>query len=173
MLPFCPIKYNEMALSQFSSRRSRLVALVIAALALAHFALSVILWTLFAGKGFIRRSDWPQICSAIVLLAVFIVAFCLAWRGLRISRFLILGAFILAAMCFWHDIGRQRYQLRGWLAQGNNNYDFTYLTWWWYEERHTAWSELEHHPYQTRTWSILGLWEHSYRHYDDRPARAR
>src|SRR4051812_28240395 len=67
---------NEMALSQFSSRRSRLVALVIAALAHAHFALSVILWTLFAGKGFIRRSDWPQICSAIVLLAVFILAFC-------------------------------------------------------------------------------------------------
>jgi hypothetical protein len=162
-----------MALCHFSSRRSRLIALIIAGAGLAHFALSILLWGFVAAMGYFARSDWTRIWSAIVLLAAFIMALLFAWRGLRISRVLMLAAFILAAVCFSYDLGHQRYQFRWWLAEGDYMYDYTYLTWWWYEERHTAWSDREQPSYQIRTWSILGLFEHSYRHYQERSSRAK
>ena len=83
-----------------------------------------------------------------------------------------LGAFIVAAVCLWYDVGHHRYQLRAWVSGGDYMYEYTYLTWWWYGERHTSWFDLEQHPYQIRTWSILGLYEHRYRYYEERPTIA-
>jgi len=166
-------QYNDMAPSHFSSRRGRWIALITAGLGTAHFAISVFLWALLAGKGLLGRPDWPRICTAIVLLGASITAFSLAWKRLRVSQVLILGALLLATGSFWHDVSHHRYQLRGWLAEGEYTYDYTYLTWWWYEERRAGWSDLQQHPYQVRTWSILGLAGHTWRHYEEHPSKTK
>jgi hypothetical protein len=130
------VRRTEMPLPHFTSRKSRLVAIALSGAGAARFVVSVSLWALLTGAGAFGRLGWPYIlghsAAAVLLLAGFLVAFWLAWKRLRISWVLILGALVVAAACFWYDVGHRRYQIRAWTMDGA--YEFTYLTWWWYPE---------------------------------------
>jgi hypothetical protein len=118
-----------------------LIAMALAGVGLAHFYVSILFWILIVVPS-VRRAtvvDWSRLlgpsASAALLFCVFLLALCLAWKGLRISRTLILGGLLAAAASFWYDIGHHRYQMHAWRDDGIH--ECSYATWWWYAESRT------------------------------------
>lgn len=123
---------------EFKSKVVRMVFLLLAMTAAEIFAASVFLWFLQLILGLkIGGLDWAYLfwhaSPALLLFAMFVTAFVLAWRSRTASVPLTLISLFVAMFCFFYDTSHQNYQIQ---TNDGSGCKHLYVTWYWYDDSH-------------------------------------
>lgn len=130
--------------TRFKLGWTRLVVLCFAAIGLLHFSIAGLFWGMgvlipvfkFGVKG--SRTDWAYVFAhatpCFVFLVLFAIAVILALRHRLVSTVILAVALASSAFSFLYDARHHYYQIQAF--GGSEGCSHTYITWWWYDDRH-------------------------------------